>query len=179
MKETKTDEVIEDVKNYKSEVGVIALNDFNSGMLKGILSDCNLEFHELFRSSTHVYLHKAHPLAGREELSLEELREYPCVVYDQGDKTSFYYREEMLARYDYKKTIVSNDRASSADLLEGCGGYMIGTGILGGVISDDIAVIKLREQEELTLGYIVRKGYRASDMGKRYIQLLQEYSDKV
>jgi DNA-binding transcriptional LysR family regulator len=175
IKETKTNEVIEDVKNFKSEVGVIALNDFNSNMLKGILKECNLEFHELFRSSTHVYLSKSHPLADRDELSLDELQDYPCLVFDQGDKVSFYYKEEMLATYDYKKVIASNDRATSADIMKGCNGYAVGVGSIGGIIFDGFVSIKLKEHEELTLGYILRKGHNLSDIGKNYVRKLEEF----
>lgn len=174
MKETHTSEVMEDVRDFKSEVGIIALNDFNCSMLKGLLNDYRLDFHELFRSSTYVYLCRDHPLADRTELSLKELQDYPCLVFDQGEETSFYYREETLATYDYKKIITSNDRASSADLMKGLNGYAVGAGVLSGVIADDLVSIRLKEQEEMTLGYIVRKGHQLSEIGKRYIEKLEE-----
>lgn len=175
IKETRTNEVIEDVRDLKSEVGVISLNDYNRGILKGVLSDYKLEFHELFRSNTYVYLYKNHPLAHREELSLDELQSYPCLIFDQGETASFYYKEETLATYDYKKIIASNDRASSADIMKGCNGYAVGVGILGGTISDNFVSIRLKEQEMLILGYIVRQGQQISEIGKRYIEKLEEY----
>ena len=77
IRETQTSEVIEDVKTMKSEVGVIALSDFNKNTFKKIFADASLEFHELFTRDTYVYLSKDHPLADRDELSLEELQDYP------------------------------------------------------------------------------------------------------
>ena len=178
IRETRTNEVVEDVRSFKSEVGVIALNDFNSSMLKGLLNDYKLEFHELFRCGTYVYLYKNHPLADRKELSLNELQDYPCLIFDQGEKTSFYYREETLTTYDYKKVIASNDRASSADLIKELNGYAVGAGVLRGVISDRFVSVKLKEHEELILGYIVREGQQLSEMGKRYIEKLEECKDE-
>ena len=174
VKETRTSEVIKDVKDYKSEVGVIAMSNFNRGMLKGFLSDYKLAFHELFRSGTYAYISKEHPLAGSHEISWNDLQKYPYLVYDQGDETSFYFREEVFANYDHKKIIYSNDRASSADIIRGCNGYTIGVGVLGGIISDSFVSIRLKEQEEAVLGYIIREGQELSPIGRRYIEILKD-----
>ena len=45
--ETKTYSVIENVKNFKSEIGILYLNDFNSKILTKLFHEFNLEFHEL------------------------------------------------------------------------------------------------------------------------------------
>ncbi|MBR1643600.1 MAG: LysR family transcriptional regulator [Butyrivibrio sp.] len=173
IRETQTSEVIDDVKNLKSEVGVIALSDFNKNTFKKIFADASLEFHELFTRDTYVYLSKKHPLAGRSELSLEELQDYPCMVFDQGDNTSFYYREEALATYDYKKVISTNERATNIELMLGLDGYAVGAAMLGeGKTSSEIKAIKLKEEETLTFGYIVRKGSELSDMARSFIEKL-------
>jgi DNA-binding transcriptional LysR family regulator len=178
IRETQTSEVIDDVKNMKSEVGVIALSDFNKNTFKKIFADASLEFHELFTRDTYVYLSKKHPLAGRSELSLEDLQDYPCMVFDQGDNTSFYYREEALATYDYKKVISTNERATSIELMLGLDGYAVGAAMLGeGKTSSEIKAIKLKEDETLTFGYITRKGQQLSDMGQSFVDKLMAHSE--
>ena len=178
IRETQTSEVIEDVKTLKSEVGVIALSDFNKNTFKKIFADASLEFHELFSRDTYVYLSHDHPLADREELSLEDLQDYPCMVFDQGDNTSFYYREEALATYDYKKVISTNERATSIELMLGLDGYAVGAAMLGqGETSTGIKVIKLKEEETLTFGYITRKGSTLSEMGQYFIEMLEEHKE--
>ena len=168
-----TGEVIEDLKTLKSEVGVIALSDFNKNTFKKVFADASLEFHELFTRNTYVYLRKDHPLADRKELSLEELQDYPCMVFDQGDNTSFYYREEALATYDYKKIISTNERATSIELMLGLNGYAVGAAMLGDSLNEsDLKAIKLKEDETLTFGYIIRKGAQLSDMAKTFIDKL-------
>ncbi len=178
IKETQTSEVIEDVKTLKSELGVIALNDFNKNTFKKVFADASLEFHELFTRDTYVYLRKDHPLAEREELSLDELQDYPCMVFDQGDNTSFYYREEALATYDYKKVISTNERATSIELMLGLDGYAVGAAMLGDSLNTNkIKVVKLKEEEPLNFGYIVRKGAMLSEMGETFIKKLERYKD--
>ena len=175
IRETQTGEVIEDVKNLKSEIGVIALSDFNKKTFKKLFADASLEFHELFTRNSYVYLKKDHPLAKKKVISLEELQDYPCMVFDQGDYNSFYYREEALATYDYKKAICTNERATSIELMLGLNGYAVGAAMLGDSLNvSDITVIKLKEQETLTFGYLVRKGAELSDMGKFFIKKLKE-----
>ena len=179
IRETQTSEVIEDVKTMKSEVGVIALSDFNKNTFKKIFADASLEFHELFTRDTYVYLSKNHPLAGSEELSLEDLQDYPCMVFDQGDNTSFYYREEALATYDYKKIISTNERATSIELMLGLNGYAVGAAMLGeGKTSSEIRVIKLKEDEPLTFGYITRKGSTLSEMGQTFVSYLEDHKSE-
>lgn len=176
IRETQTSEVIEDVKTLRSEVGVIALSEFNRNTFKKVFADASLEFHELFKRDTYVYLSKNHPLADKDILSLEELQDYPCMVFDQGDNTSFYYREEALATYDYRKVISTNERATSIELMLGLDGYAVGAAMLGqGKTSSDIKVIKLKEDEVLTFGYITRKGQVLSDMGRSFVEKLEKH----
>lgn len=177
VRETQTSEVIDDLKTLRSEVGVIALSDFNRNMFKKVFADASLEFHELFTCNTYVYLWKNHPLADRAELSLEDLKDYPCMVFDQGDNNSFYYKEEALATYDYRKVVTTNERATSMELMIGLNGYAVGSGLLDASLNTtDFNVIKLKEEDILTLGYIVRKGNVLSDMGQAYIKKLEAYS---
>ena len=42
VRETKTYEVIEDVKNFKSEIGVLYINEFNSKVLNKLFADYDL-----------------------------------------------------------------------------------------------------------------------------------------
>ena len=71
--ETKTGEVIDNVKNFKSEIGVLYISDFNQQVIMKMLRENNLEFVELFACDTYVYLWAGHPLAGKKILNMKEL----------------------------------------------------------------------------------------------------------
>lgn len=180
VRETRTNEVLLDVKNLKSEVGVIAYSANNEKILKKLLREYNLRFETLMVKNTYVYLWKDHPLAEREELSLEDLEEYPCVSFDQSSDSEFYLSEEALSNYAFDKLIKSTDRATSAELMSSLKGYSIGTGVMvdSQAIKNDFVTVKLKEEDPLTIGYIVRENHKLSDIGEAYIRELEKYKEQ-
>ena len=119
------------------------------------------------------------PLADRETVSLEELKDYPCISFDQSNDREFYLSEEALGNYNFEKIIKTNDRATSAELLVKMNGYSIGTGIMNEslVMKDMFVAIKLKEEDPLTIGYIVKQNHKLSDIGQNYINELNKYKD--
>ena len=178
--ETKTYDVIENVKNCKSEIGILYLNDFNKKVLTKLFHESAVEFHELLKCHIYVYLWKGHPLASKEEISLEELEEYPCLSFDQGNNNSFYFAEEVLSTYDYKRLIKANDRATFLNLMIGLNGYTLCSGIMCEELNgSDYCAIKLKSDELMTIGYIARKGVQVSPLGKKYLEEISKYKDKA
>lgn len=178
--ETKTYDVIEDVKNCKSEIGILYLNDFNKKVLTKLFHESAVEFHELLKCHIYVYLWKGHPLAYKEEITLEELEEYPCLSFDQGHNNSFYFAEEVLSTYDYKRLIKANDRATFLNLMIGLNGYTLCSGIMCEELNgSDYCAIKLKSDEIMTIGYIARKGVQVSPLGKKYLEEISKYKDKA
>ena len=178
--ETKTYEVIENVKNFKSELGVLYLNDFNEQILQKIFRENSLEFTELFQCDTYVYLWSGHPLAKKKMISMEELQDYPCLAFDQGQKNSFYLAEEMKSTYDYKRIIKANDRATMLNLMVGLDGYTLCSGIISEELNgDDYRAVPLKETEIMRIGYIKRKNADISSIGQMYIEELEKYKDLV
>jgi DNA-binding transcriptional LysR family regulator len=178
--ETKTYSVIEDVKNFKSEIGILYLNDFNSKVLTKLFHEFNLEFHEVLKCSIYVYMWKGHPLADRKEISLEELEEYPCLSFEQGSYNSFYFAEEVLSTYEYKRLIKADDRATLLNLMVGLNGYTLCSGIICEKLNgSDYCAVKLKSDEVMTIGYLVRRGVTISTLGNRYLEEIARYKDKV
>ena len=64
--ETRTYDIITDVKDFKSEIGILYLNDFNHKVLEKLFHEFNLEFHPILECSIYVYMWKGHPLADRD-----------------------------------------------------------------------------------------------------------------
>lgn len=178
--ETKTHDVIEDVKNFRSEIGILYLNDFNRKVLTKLFHEYNLEFHELLNCGIYVYMWKGHPLAEKEEIALEELDEYPCLSFEQGAYNSFYFAEEVLSTYDYKRLIKANDRATLLNLMVGLKGYTLCSGIICEELNgSDYCAVKLKSDEIMTIGYLVRKGVAISELGQKYLEEIAKYRDKA
>lgn len=178
--ETKTYDVIQDVKTFQSEIGVLYLNDFNSQMLQKIFRENDLEFTELFSCKTYVYLWKGNPLASKKLITMEDLEEYPCLSFEQGSNNAFYFAEEVLSTYDYKRIIKANDRATLLNLMVGLNAYTLCSGIICEELNGgDYCAIPLDSEEEMMIGYISRKGVPLSPLGRMYLEELEKYREKV
>ena len=174
--ETRTEEVIENVRFFKSEVGVLYENDFNRKVLEKLFHENGLEFTPLFQCDTFVYLWGGHPLADKDEISIEELEDYPCLSFDQGSHGSLFLAEEQLSAYEYKQLIRANDRATMLNLMIGLNGFTLCSGIISEDLNGDAyKAIPLKESEKMTIGYIKRKGVSLSKMGKLYVEKLAEF----
>ena len=178
--ETTTISVIENVKNFKSEIGVLYENDFNEKVLNKMFKENGLEFVELFSCDTFVYLWSGHPLAKQDVITMEELDEYPCLSFDQGKNNSLYLAEEMKSTYEYKRLIKANDRATLLNLMIGLNAYTLCSGIICEDLNgNDYKAVPLKETEKMRIGYIKRKGAKVSYIGELYIEELKKYKEKV
>ena len=178
--ETKTHQVIEDVRNFKSEIGILYVNEFNRNVLTKMFHEYGLEFHELLNCRIYVYMWKGHPLANREKITLEELKEYPCLSFEQGGNNSFYFAEEVLSTYEYKRLIKADDRATMLNLMVGLNGYTLCSGIICEDLNgSDYCAVKLDSDEIMTIGYVARKGVNISALGKKYLEEISRYKDKA
>ncbi len=176
--ETKTYDVIKDVHSFKSEIGILYLNDFNEKVLRKLFAEHELEFTEIVKCGIYVYLWKGHPLAHRKEISLEELDEYPCLSFEQGEHNSFYFAEEVLSTYNYKQLIKANDRATFLNLMVGLNGYTLCSGLICEELNgEDYLAIKLKSDEVMTIGYLSRKGIPISPLGQKYLEELGKYKE--
>ena len=174
--ETKTHEVIDNVKTYRSELGVIYKNDFNEKAIQKILDESDLEFVELYECGISVFLSKNHPLANKKKVMMEDLADYPCLSFEQGDKNSFYFAEEVMSTLPYKQIIKADDRATMLNLMTGLNGYTLCSGIIcqdlnGGIYTS----VPLDTEDTMTIGYIKRKGIPLSILGEKYVEILKRY----
>ena len=178
--ETTTISVIENEKNFKSEIGVLYENDFNEKVLNKMFKENGLEFVELFSCDTFVYLWSGHPLAKQDVITMEELDEYPCLSFDQGKNNSLYLAEEMKSTYEYRRLIKANDRATLLNLMIGLNAYTLCSGIICEDLNgNDYKAVPLKETEKMRIGYIKRKGAKVSHIGELYIEELKKYKEKV
>ncbi len=178
--ETRTQDVIADVRNFRSEIGILYVNDFNRKVLSKLFAESELEFSEMLTCGIYVYLWKGHPLAQKAEIAMEELQEYPCLSFEQGNHNSFYFAEEVLSTYEYKQLIKADDRATMLNLMVGLNGFTLCSGIIcENLNGSDYCAVKLKSDETMTIGYLKRKGMALSELGQRYLDELAKFRDCV
>ena len=181
IRETRTRDVIDDVFTGKSEIGILYLSDFNRKPLEKLLHANALEFHPLTSCEAYVYLWRGHPLAEKRVIRFADLAPYPCLSFEQGDSSSFYYAEEILSTADYPRTIKATDRATMLNLMVGLNGYTLCSGVISEELngSDYIAVPFEAEDgavgKRMEIGYLTKKNLILSDLAQHYIRELDRY----
>ena len=177
IRETKTAEVIEDVSTLRSEIGVLYLSDFNRQTLLKLLQTRHLTFHKLIDCGVYAYLWKNHPLAAQESVSFDELAEYPCLTFEQGDRSSFYFAEEIFSTNEFARVIKACDRSTMLNLMKGLCGYTFCSGIICNDLNgSEYAAIPIRDDTSIMeIGYITKKNVILSSMGTTYIEELKRY----
>jgi hypothetical protein len=129
----------------------------------------------LFTAKPHVFISIRNPLAGQRIVTIEELRDYPYLSFDQGEYNSFHFSEEILSTLSHKKSIRVNDRATLFNLLIGLNGYTISTGVLSSDLNgNEIIPVPLAIDENINVGWIAQKNMPLSALGTAYIEALKE-----
>ncbi|WP_455619995.1 LysR family transcriptional regulator [Eisenbergiella sp.] len=176
LRETQTNEIIEDVSRLKSEIGILYTSNRNETVLRKIIDRNGLRFEELFTARPHVFISARHPLASRESLTLEELREYPYLSFEQGDYNSFYFSEEILSTVEREKNIKVRDRATLFNLVIGLNGYTVSTGIISRELNGENIISKpLQVDEIMRVGILTQKEVTLSRFGKAYVEALKKH----
>ena len=173
--EERTSKIIENVKNLKSEIGVLYLSHFNETVIRKILKEENLEFQPLFTVRPHVFLARRHPLAEKSLVQVADLADFPCVTFDQGDENSFYFTEELFSERSLPKHLLVTDRAAVVDFLIHLEAYTIATGVLPSYLhGQDIVARPLATEERMTVGAVQRGDRITSAPGQTFLAALEK-----
>ena len=178
--ETGTHQILEDVKNRISDLGVIYLSKENETVLRKTLDDLRLRFVPLFSAKPHVFLWKEHPLARRDGLRLADLRPFPRLNFVQGSYESAYYSEELFSTVPSPKQIRINDRGAIVNFMVGLNAYTISSGIFPRYLhGDNIIAVPLLEDETMRIGYVINEKQELSELGRIYVDELLKYAPQA
>lgn len=176
LRETQTGEIIDDVANGNSELGILYLSESNEDVLCKLFKKNDLVFEEIFEASPHIFISKNHPLADEDCISLEDLRPYPYLVYEQGERNSFYFSEEFLSVLDMPKSIEVRDRATLFNLAIGLNGFTVSSGVIDKELNgEDIIAKPLIMDCSMHIGIIKKKNIMLSRYANTYIEALQRH----
>lgn len=186
IRETETSHILHDVSTGRSEIGVTAMTEKQLTLINKALYIHDLAFHELARLSTYVFLRKRHPLAERERIVLDDLREYPFVTYDQEQAPS-YYSEESLFFAPMMKNIHVSDRATKMSVIRSTNAFSIGVDLPN--FNQDIyfkrratelvAIPFADQPKPILVGILTKNGGSLSEIGGRYVELLKDHIDAL
>ena len=173
MRETTTAQIIDDVRAFRSEVGILYLDDFNRRVLEKAFADARVSFHPLFNARVHVFVSESHPLARKPSICLEDLVPYTRYSFEQGTSNSFYFSEEPFSHIPCARNIRVSDRGTLTNLLTTSNGYALSTGVLSSEMQSGMASIPLKEDAHMLVGYIVHDERRPAPILTQYLSELR------
>ena len=176
LRETQTGEIIDDVAQGKSEVGILYLSAHNEEVLTKLMRKNGLVFEELFVAEPHVFICCEHPLANKKEITLDDLQPYPYLVYEQGERNSFYFAEEFLSMLDFPKNIQVRDRATLFNLVIGLNGFTVCSGVIDQKLNGENIIAKpLVSDCDMRIGMIRMKNTMLSRYALYYQEAIKNY----
>lgn len=184
INETRTLAIIEDVSTGRSEIGILFLSDFNRKAMTKLFNSNDLVFEKLITCDAYVYLWKKHPLAKEKSISFEQLKDYPCLSFDQNASSAFYYAEEILTENEYPKMIKTTDRATNLNLMVGLNAYTLCSGIIcqelngGDFVAVPFESDRENKNSRMEIGYVIKKNIILSQTGEDYLNELKKYLAK-
>ncbi len=174
IRETRTKNIINQVNDMRADIGILYLSDYNKDVIGKMLREKHLEFHPLFRAKLHVFISKDNPLASKSSLTLDDLKPYPFIQYEQGEDGSFFFAEEAVWPNHPPKKINVSDRATILNFIIGLNGYTVCTGIDNGDLNNEkIVTIPLECEETMLVGWIKNERTNLSDAAHTYLLQLQ------
>lgn len=175
LRETETQNIFNDLAQFKSELGILYTNGFNQKIMQRLFKENNLVLTPLFVAKPHIFVSRYNPLTSKSSVNLSDLEDYPYLSYEQGEVNSFYFSEEILSTLSHKKTIKVSDRATIFNLMVGLNGYTISSGIISSKLNDDkIVAIPLNVDDDITMGWLKHRQVELSPLAERYLTMLKE-----
>lgn len=175
LKETRTYDVIREVENGFSDVGIIAIKNSDYDIMKRFLSNKRIEFTLILKALPHIFVKKEHPLALSRHLTYKELKKFPFVSYEQDEYGDSIFAEEIMEDSNIAKHIEISDRASLMNVLITTQSYTIGTGIMPSNLNEGkIISIPLESDTYYNIGYILHTDRKKSTMTQNFVEMLKK-----
>ena len=181
LRETYTNQIIRDVQEGESDLGIIYMSTYSERDIHRALDHAELGFTSLFVAKPYVVLGEGHPLAGQKKISPDDLAPYDRYELEQGFESSSYYLNEPISQVPHKRKIMLGDNSSLAAILTRNDGYSLATGI--SPANRSLALIPLDTAETMDVGFIRRRSEAITGPAKEFLSLLAdqivEYGDKI
>ena len=169
-------DVIEDVVNCNSDLGILLINTSGLSLCQKILEAKNLNFVPLCRLPVNVNLREDHPLAQIDPFPFEKLSQYMFVKYSEEKSAALSYMPELksLNIINPDKIISVSDRDLKCNIIAETNAFGIGCTLHPEFMSHYKIIAIPIPNNYAILGYIYVKNSMLSDESQEFIALLKE-----
>ena len=121
-----------------------------------------------------VFISRSNPLAGKKKVTMDDLKPFPFIQYEQGEEGSFFFAEEAVWPEYSPKQINVTDRATILNFIIGLNGYTVCTGIDNGDLNNEkIVTVPLDTDETMLVGWITNERAKLSKAAENYLEKLK------
>ena len=173
--ESTTYNILQEVAQGHSELGVVYLNKHNRSGILRMLDKLELDYEELFISQTHIYLRKNHPLTRKESIKTSDLKAFDRVRFTQENEQFLYYSEDLVETFENTFIYNVTDRATLNGILERTDAYATGLGFIDKESVHNVTVIPMDGDNVNSLILVKQKGQLLTDAAKSYKRSLEVY----
>ena len=174
--------VISEVSTRQIDLGIMFVSNMTEHFIRRILDEKHLEFFELSTIKPQVYMSKEHPLAKERSVRVEQLFEYPYVMFTQSESNMNYAEEAIAGKAsDFARIVYVNDRATIYNIMAHTECISTGSGVLPVGYGDDRLIsVPLEDAEnEMRIGYIHLRGLPLTELEQRFVDILRRILDSV
>ena len=176
LRETDTEEILSDVRTFRSNVGVISITSQNKDVVGRELERSGLNFAPIVEVAPCVVLSAKHPLAGKSKVRLADLEGLPRIVFEQRNGASEYYAEDPLPEAPHRGVVEVRDRGSMVSLLNLTDAYAIGSGLSAQGMDKGTVAVPLATNEKMSIGYVLNPRAAENALVEEYLAELKSLS---
>lgn len=181
LKEMDMSAVIREVAQGESELGVIFVSDLTEHAVFRVLEEKSLRFQPLVRLKPQVFMRKGHPLAGESSVTVEQLRDFPHVVFAQPDGDLNFAEEAVPGSgVDFPRMVYVSDRATIYNVLAHTDCVSTGSGVLPvGYADESLLAIPLEGQQDMRLGILHRRDIPLTETARAFVERLESITSEM
>ena len=174
-----TDEVgvVDDVRENRSEIGIIYLNQQDEVLFDRAIGRFGLEWHVLCEVVPCVMFHKTHPLASRSRVSAGELAAYPYIHVEKWDYLQIF--DDVFHNCDVNRIIRVTDCGSVGSLFAGIHAFSITLDSSAGALQEEAVFVPLDVEIIYKIGAVTYERMEMSLAGQEFLDSLKSLAGIV
>ncbi|MFC4653359.1 LysR family transcriptional regulator [Lactococcus nasutitermitis] len=175
--ESTTYNILQEVAQGHSELGIVYLNKHNRSGIVRMLDKLELEYEEIFLSQTHIYLRKDHPLAKQKSINDDDLKNLDRVRFTQENEQFLYYSEDLVETFENTFIYNATDRATLNGILERTDAYATGLGFIDDASVQNVVVVPMDGDNGNSLILVKHRAHILSNAAASYKRSLEVYME--
>ncbi|MBQ9058642.1 MAG: LysR family transcriptional regulator [Atopobiaceae bacterium] len=173
LREVPATVVLEDVRQQRSELGIIYCGEANRERLMASVHDAGLHYAAFTLATPYIVVRQGHPLAKESSVDAESLAPYPRIMLEWVSYTRKSFGSSLAGLPSPNKVIRTTDRQTQQQLVEQLDGYMFRLAVDEHYLEHDgMVTLPLDSSSPIEVGLLTRPGIPLSPLAQGYKQLL-------